>query len=269
LAGTGCARGANQSTKWNKKQLKRPNLLEKRMYSLVSCLACLFLLNAWFPAFSTVKSQPGFQPNLKARSSFNAAPAVADPGARRSVVNSASGVPVQRRLMSWFEGDNPLASLPLASPPQDMVVEKVFAPTIFSFPVIQQPVDSSVYVSPLPDWVTQYRPPTEAGVTALIAHNYLAGQKFYDLKVGQQVWLFYEDHTVRPYIVTSVNKFRKVSPTLLTSDLVNLETQEVLTSNEAYDRYYTGPHHLTLQTCLEGNGRLDYGLTFIVAEPQP
>ncbi len=151
---------------------------------------------------------------------------------------------------------------------ENLTVEKVFAPRVFEFQVIQQPENEDGYVSPVPEIVTQYRLPTQEGVAALIAHNYLAGRKFYELKPGAQIWLFFDDHSARSYRITQISKFRKVSPALLTSDLVDLVDQTTLTSNQAYDRFYTGAQHLTLQTCLEGNGRLDYGLMFVVAEPE-
>ncbi|MFM8321895.1 MAG: hypothetical protein ACKOC5_13360, partial [Chloroflexota bacterium] len=95
----------------------------------------------------------------------------------------------------------------------------------------------------------------------------LSGGKFYQVQVGQPLWVVYSSDHIHRYRVTEIRKYQKVDPFSLTSDLIDLTTQERLTVDQVYDHYYQGDHHVTLQTCLEGAGRSDWGLTFVVAEP--
>jgi len=53
----------------------------------------------------------------------------------------------------------------------------------------------------------------------------------------------------------------------LNSNLLDLDSHERLTTAEAYARFYRGGRHVTFQTCLEKEGRLNWGLLFVVAIP--
>jgi hypothetical protein len=41
----------------------------------------------------------------------------------------------------------------------------------------------------------------------------------------------------------------------------------LLSAREVFNKFYRGEPHVTFQTCLEGEGRLDWGLLFVVAQP--
>ncbi len=137
----------------------------------------------------------------------------------------------------------------------------------FSLPVIQQPPDNPVYVSNKPDLITQFSTPAENGVTGLLAHNYRSGKEFYKLTIGQRVTVRYDKGVTRHYRVVSINRFQKLDRSSIFSDLIDLTTAKRMTSTELFNRFYRGPHHVTFQTCLEGDGHPDWGLYFVVAEP--
>ena len=137
----------------------------------------------------------------------------------------------------------------------------------FSLPVVQQPADDLIYVSNKRDLLTQFQLADQNGVVGLLAHDYLAGKKFYDLQVGQIVSITYQDDSVRHYQIISLHRYQKINPSDLYSDFVDLDTHEQLSSAQVFSLYYLGNHHLTLQTCLEGEGRLDWGLFFVTASP--
>jgi hypothetical protein len=150
---------------------------------------------------------------------------------------------------------------------EEGVVRGVFVPGMFAFPIIQQPEGNDIYVSLKPDLVTQFRQAKRHDVTGLLAHNYLSGEDFYQLKMGQEIWIVYGDKEIRRYQVSGLHEFQKLNPIDLYSNLLDLNTHEELSMTEVYHQFYWGSHHLIFQTCLVGEGRLDWGLFFVVAVP--
>lgn len=137
----------------------------------------------------------------------------------------------------------------------------------FSLPIIQQPEGEPSFVSTRDNIVTQFNSPSQYGVTGLLAHNYLSGKDFYSLEIGQKVTVYYGEGIERNYKVISIDRFRKLDRTSIYSNLVEVETNKEYSSTEVFNRFYNGSHHLVFQTCLEQDGRLDWGLVFITAEP--
>jgi len=133
--------------------------------------------------------------------------------------------------------------------------------------ILQQPEDNAIYVSNKPGYLTQFRQATVNGVTGLLAHNFLSGREFYNLNVGQKVSILYSDKRMRTYQVASIHRYQKLIPSLLDSGLLELESRKDMTSLEVFQRYYQGDHHVVFQTCLEGDGRLDWGFLFVIAWP--
>jgi len=150
---------------------------------------------------------------------------------------------------------------------QSGVVKGVFVEGILGQPVLQQPENDATFVSEQSDAVTQFSHATNYGVIGLLAHNYLTGIKFYDLKIGQRVWIIYGDGTFKGYQINEVHQYQKLSPSNLRSDLIDLETNQRVTTDQVFDRFYRGQHHVTFQTCLENGGLSNWGLTFITATP--
>lgn len=146
-------------------------------------------------------------------------------------------------------------------------VRGVFVAGILSLPIVDQPPGEVAYVSDDPDVVTMFSSAANNDVTGLLAHNYLAGALFYQLQVGQEIRIVYGDSTYRLYEVTEVDQYRKLQPTSLRSELIHLEDGRTYTTDEVFNRFYRGPHHVTFQTCLAQDGLSNWGLTFIVATP--
>lgn len=109
--------------------------------------------------------------------------------------------------------------------------------------------------------VTLYETAYDAGVIGLLAHNYLAGQAFYQLEIGDRLYL---NH--RPYQVMNIIQYQTMNP----YEFMDLSSGDILTGEEAIRAIYLDrPGALVLQTCLEKYGNPDWGLTFWVAYPQP
>ena len=66
------------------------------------------------------------------------------------------------------------------------LVTGVIAAGLFEFPVVQQG-KSAGYVSTAENTLTQFGMAAQFGNIGLLAHNYLAGKSFFNLKVGQRV----------------------------------------------------------------------------------
>lgn len=147
------------------------------------------------------------------------------------------------------------------------LVAGVYVPDIFALPVIQQPEKQPTYVSDENGLVTQFSSAAKNGVNGLLAHNYLSGELFFRLDIGHEVLIVYGDGAVQHYQVTSIDRFKKITPSSLRSNLVDQSTGETRTTPQVFDQFYRGEHRVTFQTCLEKDGNLNWGLIFIVAMP--
>jgi len=148
------------------------------------------------------------------------------------------------------------------------VLRGVYVENVLAYRVDQQPADNYTYITSQPDTVTQFglaRPP----VIGLLAHNTLAGARFFDLKEGAQVWLIEGDGRSHAYRVSRRYEYQALQPNSPTSDFKDLATGEVLTAAEVFARHYMGPAHLTLQTCIARDGLSTWGRLFVIAEPEP
>jgi hypothetical protein len=109
-------------------------------------------------------------------------------------------------------------------------------------------------VSEAPDTVTQFE--LSRNLTFL-AHNYLAGEYFRNLKIGDAVQVGYDN-----YYVTEITGYQTVK-----TDYFNLDSGQKLTETEiSYIYYYMRPETLVLQTCIERYGNSEWGRLFIRAE---
>jgi hypothetical protein len=136
-----------------------------------------------------------------------------------------------------------------------------------TLPVVQQPDKNPAYVSEEDGTVTQFESAARYGITGLLAHNYLSGELFYNINIGQEVVIVMGDGETRHYRVSGIFSFKKLSPDNLRSILVDLQDGKTLTTAQVFGRFYRGDHKVTFQTCLEGEGKLNWGLTFFVADP--
>lgn len=150
---------------------------------------------------------------------------------------------------------------------QTEVIRGVFVQDVLGLPIIQQPVGEVAFVSNRSGEVTQFKSAADADVIGLLAHNYLAGKRFYRLVIDQEVRIIYGDGNYRRYRIDSISQYQKLTPSSLHSDLIDLQTGQQVTTEHVFARFYRGVHHVTFQTCLEKNGLSNWGLTFIVASP--
>ncbi len=147
------------------------------------------------------------------------------------------------------------------------VVRGIYVEGILALHVVQQPDGDWAYVSTELGNATEFQNATKNGIIGLLAHNFLSGRLFYNLKPGEQIGIIYGDGVVKYYRVSGEYKYQKLAPNDLSSELVDLSTGGVVSSGQVFERFYDGTDHITLQTCLEKNGLSTWGLYFVVALP--
>ena len=143
----------------------------------------------------------------------------------------------------------------------------VFAPGLFALPVRQQPSGQPDYVDRENNVLTEFSLPKKYGSTGLLAHNYLSGSRFFQLKENQDVFLIYGDGRNVRYRISHIVEFQALNPTSPFSNFIDVSdpTNGILTSGELFNRVYTTEQQLVFQTCIEVNGEPSWGRLFIIA----
>lgn len=144
----------------------------------------------------------------------------------------------------------------------------VYVPHRFAMPIVQQPYGSPGYVSGEDGLVTQFRMANQYGNVGLLAHNYLAGEEFYKLEVGDEVRLIHGDGRVEFFAVSEILLYQALQPHSVYSSFRDLKTDEVLPVEKMFKRVYFGDRHITFQTCIEKDGNESWGRLFIIAIPK-
>jgi hypothetical protein len=150
--------------------------------------------------------------------------------------------------------------------PQSLV--GVYVPGLLALPIVQQPANQPGYVSSNPGVATQFRMAQDYGTEALLAHNYLSGELFFNLKAGQRVFLIYGDGRVRFYEITELNSYQALSPTSPYSNFIDLsDPGEILSAADVFLNNFGVAGRLVFQTCIEAQGIESWGRLFIAAQP--
>jgi len=145
----------------------------------------------------------------------------------------------------------------------------VFLTDILELPVVQQPSDNPGYVSSTPDTATQFRMVNQFGSIALLAHNNLAGGKFFDLKIDQILSLVFGDGNVAYYRIVKVLEYQALAPTSPYSSFIDMHDPEgkVISVTDLFYDIYGKANQLILQTCIEAAGQSSWGRLFVIAIP--
>lgn len=147
-------------------------------------------------------------------------------------------------------------------------VRGVYVAEVFALPVVQQPAGDLGFVSAEAQTLTQFSLAAQYGVTGLLAHNYAAGQQFFDLQPGAAVVVVYGDGSLKTYRITTLLRYQALDPNSPTSEFVDLETGTPASAADVFVRAYTGSDHITFQTCIAANGIGSWGRLFVIAEPE-
>lgn len=150
---------------------------------------------------------------------------------------------------------------------QPGVIRGVYVENVLALRVVQQPDKDWKYVSEEWGTVTQFQSAARNGVIGLLAHNYLSGQSFFQLALGQEVIVVNGNGKLLRYRISDIQRYQKVDSKSLSSPLIDLQTGKELSVNQVFQRVYSGTDHVTFQTCIAKDGDSTWGLIFVIATP--
>jgi hypothetical protein len=139
----------------------------------------------------------------------------------------------------------------------------IYAPNIMAYPIMQQPEGDSSFVSTQPLVVTEFNMAARMNNIGLLAHNYLAGRSFFNIKEQDQITLIYGNGSAEGFIVQTILKYKALPNGIY----MNIETKDYLDTKELFYAVYSGDRHLTLQTCIQNEKDPNWGRLFIIATP--
>jgi hypothetical protein len=143
----------------------------------------------------------------------------------------------------------------------------IYVPEVFASVVVQQPDGYAAYVSSAENTLTQFQLASRLGSIGLLAHDSLAGQKFFLLTKGQKFYLIYGDGKAKAFLVTQTLRYRALQPYSVTSEFVDLTSGHILTSAKLFTKIYNRPEDVILQTCIYENETPSWGRLFVIAKP--
>jgi hypothetical protein len=148
--------------------------------------------------------------------------------------------PILSKLKNLFSSKEPLAG-----------INGVYLGENRFLRVINQPEGKPEYVSSMSGIATNFQLASNYGNIGLIAHNYLGGRYFEQMKIGQIIYVMNGNRQHQEYRVTRIYRFQALNPRSTRSDFIDLDTQQRRTVSDVFKQIYTGNHHLVLQTCIE------------------
>lgn len=140
---------------------------------------------------------------------------------------------------------------------------------ILALRVVQQPADDPGYISSEDGTATQFQKADLFDAVGLLAHNTLAGRDFFKLSAGQELILIYGDGRIKYFRVSELADYQRLTLADLRSDFLPLDSSPKQTADQVFARFYQQAHRLTLQTCLKRGDIADWGVHFVVADPNP
>jgi len=143
----------------------------------------------------------------------------------------------------------------------------VYVPNILADGVVQQPTSQATFVSPRQGIITQFGAASSLGSTGLLAHNFLAGAQFPQMKMGQVVYLVYGDGRLASFVVTEVQQYQALQPASPYSEFIDLSTGRSMSSTDVFNAAYGHAGMVVFQTCIASGNEPSWGRLFIIARP--
>jgi hypothetical protein len=151
---------------------------------------------------------------------------------------------------------------------QPSLLTGVYVPGVLAYPIVQQYGSDAGYVSTQPATITQFRMASQYNSIGLLAHDFLAGSSFINLKIGNDVALIFGDGTLKYYEIYAVQRYQALSPTSAFPNFIDLNDQSTLSAEQLfYHTYGLGSSTLVFQTCISTNKVSSWGRLFVLARP--
>ena len=132
----------------------------------------------------------------------------------------------------------------------------------------QQPKKQYGYIPNKEGAGSQFQSTSDYGSMGVLAHNYLSGQRFFNMKQGDEVSANYVGggkSAGEQFEVAEIHRYQATNPNSQTSSFVDLDTGEKLTFEQLYHNMYNENNPLVFQTCIERDGNNQWGRLFVVA----
>jgi hypothetical protein len=143
----------------------------------------------------------------------------------------------------------------------------MYVPEVLALRVVQQPAETPEFVSPRQNIATQFQSASTLGSTGLLAHNYLAGEKFSLLQEDQELFLIYGDGRTAKFIVSEILEYQALQPDSPYSEFIDLQTNARLSASRLFSKIYSRSGQVILQTCIAVDREESWGRLFVIAEP--
>lgn len=194
-----------------------------------------------------------------------------------ALLNLAPGLPIAVTSIpefSWLQDPKPavlpnlynfISSVKNGHP---SALTGVYVPGVLAYSVVQQPGADAAFVSTKPGTITQFGMATQYKSIGLLAHDFLAGASFTQLKPGQEVVLVYGDSSLKKYQITEVQRYQALSPSSPSSNFIDLNNNSKLSAEQLFYRTYgQGKSSLIFQTCISTDKVSSWGRLFVIARP--
>ena len=143
----------------------------------------------------------------------------------------------------------------------------VYVDGVLALQIKPQPAGNPGFVTSQAQAVSLFGLAKQYGTTGLIAHNYLAGETFFNLKPGQEVVVIKANGSRARYLIESVRRVQALSPWSPHSNFVDLDQEgPVLTASQLFHQVYAGSDQVVFQTCIEAEGSPVWGRLFVTAK---
>jgi hypothetical protein len=147
------------------------------------------------------------------------------------------------------------------------VISGVYIPGLLAALVVQQPDGMYDFVSPWQNVITQFGLASRFGSTGLLAHNYLAGEAFGQLRKGQEVYLVDGNGAISTFIITEILRYQPMESSSTATRFLELESHGIITSSDLFTKIYSRPGQVIFQTCIQAGGDPSWGRLFVIAIP--
>ena len=148
------------------------------------------------------------------------------------------------------------------------ILTGVYVTGILAYPIIQQTGPDAAFVSAQPETITQFRMAAQFNSVGLLAHDFLAGAAFTQLKTGQEVILVYGDTSFKKYQIAEIQRYQALSPSSPFSNFIDLNNNRKLSAEDLFTRTYgQGQSRLIFQTCISTDKVSSWGRLFVIARP--
>ena len=143
----------------------------------------------------------------------------------------------------------------------------LYIPGITALKVVQQPAGNIAYIDLNNNTATQFQSANAFGAVGLLAHNFLAGQNFFHIVLGDDMILVNGDGSTHHYQVSNIADYQRLVPSDLRSNFLEVSSNQLLTADQLFGKFYQKAHHLILQTCINHGGNPDWGVRLIDGNP--